>query len=187
MSSLLLPELARGTTASNRQVAASVGDEVRRIEQLQAAKETWDSLQRRVTRSSREATNYVLAKVLEIAGLWQSALDGLKEGLEAGEARSVFGATLEVAESGLGLIASARSLWELARRLGVVPEKLDELDAAAREVQQIRSAIERVQTFYSRPRPPIDSERLERGKRAAKEGRVKKPEELRPTSGADGR
>ncbi len=112
--------------------------------------------------------------------MWQDALRVIQGGMAGEEARQVVEVTRSVVESWFVLAQKARGLWEhVAVAAGALPEMMGELQIAEKETAEVRSAIERMQSFLNRPKPPIDAARLEKGAQAVAEGRYKTAEQIR--------
>lgn len=157
----LMPELARERAESNRKVAALAEAARQRREGAPAA---------------RALTQLAITRGLEARQCWQEAIEALRGGLSAEGAREVVGLALDVTNSWLAIVRTARLLWEEA---GSPAEGTEQLDAVEKEVEQARAAAARAHAFLTGPRPPIDAARLEKGRQAVAEGRFKTAEEIR--------
>jgi hypothetical protein len=156
----LMPELARERADSNRKIAAIA----------EAAR-----LRREGAPAARKLTRLAIARGPDAREQWQEVTEALRGGLSGETATEVVGVTLEVADTWLEMARVARQLCVEA---GAGPEGLEQLDEVEKEVRQVRTEAERTQAFLTRPRPPIDAERLEKGRRDIAEGRFKTAEEI---------
>jgi hypothetical protein len=172
MSTLLLPELARESAASNRRLARSVED-------LRQREEVQPTLPQAGTGSAREALRYTLFRAAEASSLWQGTVALFQDGLDGHEARDVLQAVLEVFDSWFGLVKSTRDLWHTTDPTGASPEGLEELDAVSRDIELLKTAAEEMRTFLNRSRPPVDAAVLEKARQAVVQGRYKTPEAVR--------
>jgi hypothetical protein len=178
-STLLLPELAREIAGSNRRVAESLATESRRLEDLQQEMNEPEALRKRAARSAQGATTATLSRNADIAGVWQRTLEILEDGLAGDQAKELLQNVLDIIDSWLGIAQKSRDIWRLATALGNSAEGLAELDAAEQEAKRVRTAVEKMQVFFSRTRQPLDVARLEKGRADVAEGRFKNPEQMR--------
>lgn len=162
--SMLLPELARGMAAFNRQAAGSA----------EAAR-----LRREGAEAARKLTRLALSRGPDAQEVWQEVTEALREGVSGERARDIVGITLDVADTWLEMARNARGLWEEARAAGAIPEHLEELDTLEKEVREVRAAAEKMEPLLSRPRPPVDAARLQKGREEVEQGQFKTPEQMR--------
>jgi hypothetical protein len=179
MSALLLPELARETAGSNRRVAEKLEAESRRLEQLREKAEDGQALKKQATRSARGATGTTMSRKADVLGLWQHALEVFADGLEGGQARDLLQTLRESIDSWLRLAEDCRAMWRFAATLGSPPQGPEGLDAAEEEVKRVKAAVEKMQAFLSRPRPPVDVGRFEKGREDLAQGRYRTGAQIR--------
>src|SRR5262245_53378919 len=157
----LLPELAQERADSNRKIAAIA----------EAAR-----LRREGAPAARKLTRLAILRGPDAREYWQEAREALREGASGEKARDIVGLTLDVADTWLEMAREARRVWE---EPGATPEGLEQLAEIEEEVQQVRAEAARAQAFLTRPMPPIDADRLEKGRQAIAEGRFKTAAEIR--------
>jgi hypothetical protein len=134
----------------------------------------------RGTRAARELTRFALGQKDEAEAVWQAAQQVIQEGVTGDEAREVVGIARSIIESWFSLVQKARDLWrEVAAATGAAPEMLSELGKAEEEASRLRMAVERINAFFNRPKPPIEAARLEKGVQSIAEGRYKTAKEIR--------
>jgi hypothetical protein len=181
MSSLSMPQLGRDIVESYRKASVSVGETLR----LDPSQNT-DSVRRRAARSARELIRFTLSRRGDARAVWQGALEVIEDGLNGEQSREVMRVVQDVIDRWFGLARKSRDWWrDVEAATGAKPELLDELDAAEKDVQDVRSAAEKVLGFLTRPRPPIDPARLEQGIKDIAEGRFKTAEQAQ-SSGKEG-
>lgn len=185
MSTLLLPDLAREMAAFNRRVADSVEAETRRVEKLREAMEPDEALRKRATLSAREALRHTLSQAPDAQAVWHTVLELLKDGLSGEELTELLRDVRDAVETWLTLAQKTRGLCESAKANSAAEAGLAELARAEASVREVKAAAEKVAAFMSRPRPPIDPARLQRGREEADQGRVRSPEQMR--AGPEGR
>jgi hypothetical protein len=179
MSALMLPELAREMSGSNRRVAETLEAESLRLEELRRKPEEAEALKRRAPRSARGATSTTLSRKANIVGLWELALEHFEEGLSTEQSQEMLQAIRNTIDNWLRAVRDCRDLWRLVEQVGGSPEGLEGLDAAENEVRRIREAVEKMHAFITRPRPPIDPSLLERGRKEIVENRYRTAEQIR--------
>ena len=84
----------------------------------------------------------------------------------------------ELADSYLGLVLSARTLWDEVEQLGGVADGVNDVTAAGRLFTQVRYQVERALDARLKPWSPKDPERFDRGVREVHEGKVIRAEDL---------
>lgn len=105
---------------------------------------------------------YLRASIRDVWGKFQARLDS---GLEGGRARAEAASAALACDSLLRLVARLNTAVP-AREV----EGLAELAAAAQEIKGVQSAARGVVSLLTSPAPPIDEERLARGRAAAQRG-----------------
>jgi len=63
-------------------------------------------------------------------------------------------------------------MWELAAKAGASPEGLEKLDAASREIEAFKRALENILKLVTKPRPPIDPTILDEAAQRIAEGQL---------------
>ena len=129
--------------------------------------------------SARYLTRLAVTRGSDASEYWRTVQEALREGVPAERAREIVEVARDVADTWLELAQAARSLWKDAECAGGAPEGLDELGEFEGEVREVRAAVDRAGAFLSRPRQPIDAERLRRGLAEAEQGKVKSAKEMR--------
>jgi len=167
-----LAELVREKAASNRRIAQSAQMEAGHIEPLRELQQELARLRRRIARSAREMTRYTLGDVPTLRSWCQSIREVLEEGLPGPEARELLQVHLEVIGSWFGLVEQSRGMWELAAKAGASPEGLEKLDAASREIEAFKRALENILKLVTKPRPPIDPTILDEAAQRIAEGQL---------------
>jgi hypothetical protein len=179
MSSLLLPELTRVHADSNRRIARSVETVARQLQGAGESERALPTERRRATGSAQDAVRHTLAEAAEGRSLWQRTLALFQDGLEGAEAREVLQEALAFFDSWFALAKATRELCQAASQAGTAPDGLQDLDAASRDLEVLRTAAEDLRVFLNRPRPPIDPAVLEKARQGVAEGRYKDPETVR--------
>lgn len=157
----LLPELAREMAIFHRKVVA-FGQKARE--------------RRETVVAARQLTHVAITRGGDPKEVWQTIQDGLNEGVPGERAREIVDVARDVANSWLELAENARELWLEAK---LPPEDLDSLEVREREVREILAAVNKACAFFTRPRPPVDLERLREGLAEAEQGKVKTAAEMR--------
>ena len=164
MSALLLPELAREMSRSNRRVAETLEAESLQLEALRRKPEDVEVLKRRASQSARGATCTTLHRRANIVGLWQLALEHFDVGLSDEQSQELLQAILNTIDNWLRVVQDCRELWRQVTEVGCSPENLEGLDAAEMEVRRVRAEVEEMHAFITRARPPIAPGLLEMGR-----------------------
>jgi hypothetical protein len=181
MPSQLLLRLAREMAESNRRAAAAVEAESWQSATPQEA----DALRRRGARAAQDLTRFTLSRRAEARDVWDGALEVLREGATGEESREVLQVVQDISDSWLALAQKTRELWrDVTAASGAAPEGLDELDAAEREVKEVKAAAEKMHAFLARTRTPLDPALLRQGREEVEQGRFKTPEEMRSRLGS---
>ena len=160
----LMPELAREMAAFNRKAADFARASRLRLRGAQAA---------------RQLTRFTLYREGDARTVWQAALEAFEEGLTAEESAAVLQTVRDVADTWLDLAREAREFWGEVAATEAAPEGLEELSRAEAGVSGVKAAAERMHAFLSRPRPPLDLERLRAGLAEAEQRRVKTAAQMR--------
>jgi hypothetical protein len=179
MSALMLPEIAREMSGSNRRVAETLEAESLQLEELRGKPEEAEALRRRAPRSARGATSTTLSRRANIVGLWQFALEFFEDGLSAEQSQEILQAIRNTIDNWFRVVQDCRDLWRLVAEVGGSPEGLEGLNAAENEVRRISEAVEKMHAFITRARPPIDPGLLERGRKEIAQNRYRTAEQIR--------
>jgi hypothetical protein len=179
ISALMLPELAREMSGSNRHVAEALEAESLRLEELRGKPEETEALKRRAPQSARVATSTTLSRRANIADLWQLTLELFEGGLSAEQSQEMLQAFRNTIDDWLRGVQKCREMWKLVANLGGAPEGLEALNAAEAQVGRIRAAVDKMHGFMTRARPPIDPSLLERGRKEIAEGRYRTADQIR--------
>src|SRR5438105_3482209 len=127
---MLLEDLVLETSASNRRTADRLEEEARGLEELRRAEGVLEEIQQRAIESARQATDYVVSRMVQADEVWRLALIALRKQKNGEDAERLLRALLTVFESGQRLIRSPHALWKLAEQVGAAPEGLDALERA---------------------------------------------------------
>jgi len=168
---MLLEDLAQETSASNQRAADRLDAEAR---DLRHGKD----LGAKALESARQAIDYAVARVPQDEGVWHSALAALGQ-QPRDEAEHLLRSLLEVFASGLRLVRSSRSLWEIAAQTGAAPERLVELDRAERRFEQLVAEVNKALLHRAPNWQPSDPARLARGLELAEQGKALPADEAR--------
>jgi hypothetical protein len=168
---MLLEDLAEETSASNRRAADRLDAEARELDDLRMAKAVLENLRQRVVDSARQATDYVVSRSAEAEGVWRSAL-ALRMTPTGDDAERLLRNQLEMFESARQLVRSARSLWRIPERMGVAPERLDELDRAEERLTKLAAETKKALEHRTSDWQPADPARLALGLQMSRQGKT---------------
>jgi hypothetical protein len=175
----LLEDLAEETKASNQRLAGRLEAEARELEAVQQALAGLEEARDKGVESARQATDYVLARVPGLEGIWQSALAALRKKVTREEAESLLRSMLGMFESGQELVRSARRLWKVPEQLGAAPERLEELGRAEEWFRTAAADATLALQHRSGEWQPADPDRLRLGLQLARDGKTVKADEAR--------
>jgi hypothetical protein len=170
----LLTKFAEDAADTNRRAAVSAEQEARRLGT--APPDARDEVAREAVRGGRYVVRVALATAPLAGELWDDFRSRLAKAMPVDQAAAALrGGVLAVAESWQRLAAAARTLWAAAEASGARPDDYDvearaKLDAEGRSVAAVREGSERLLIALTRPRPPVDPDRLARAKEAAAAG-----------------
>ncbi len=176
---MLLEDLAEETCAGNRRVADRLEAEMRDLGTLPGAPMPPVQVQQKVPDSARQAMDYAIARVPQAEGLWRMALSMLRQQATGDEAEPLLRVLIGVFQSGQRLVGAARGLWQLANRLGIAGERLDELERAERQFAELSAEARGALEHRLRGWRPADPERLALGLQVAEQGNTVKAEDVR--------
>jgi hypothetical protein len=177
---MLLEDLAEEMSASNRRVADRLDEEARSLDEMRrvmAAQK--EEVRQRVIESARQATHVAVSQVSMSEWIWQYELEELCQRPTGDDAERLLRTLLSVFESNLRLAASARSLWEIARKWGAEPVPHEELERAEKQSLELAAEVRRALEHRANPWQPADKERLSKGLQLAREGKTVKADEAR--------
>ncbi len=142
-------------------------------------------MRRRGARAGRELTRFTLSRKTDARSVWEGALEALAEGMSGEEARERLEGVREVIDSWFALAKKTHELWrDVSAATGAVPEGLDELAGAEREVVEVKAAAEQMHAFLTRNHPPVEPPLLRKRREDIEQGRFKTPEEMRSGLGS---
>jgi hypothetical protein len=176
---LLLEDLAEETSASNRRAAERLEAEARELDHLRHVPDLWEELRHHLVMAAQLMTEWVISRVAEAEGVWRTALVSLRQQLPADNAVRLLRGQLEMVESTWNLARAARGLWTAAEKIGVVPERVDELDSAERRFLELAAEVKRALEHRIHEWQPADPDRLAQGLQLAHEGKTVKADEAR--------
>ncbi len=176
---MLLDDLAEEAAASNGRVADRLDEEVRDLDAQRQAAAVMDDLRQKAVESARQATACVVSRAAEAENLWRSALDVLRKNPSAADAERLLRNLRALFESGRRLVRVARALWSIAWQIGVIPERLDELDGAERWFNELSAEVRLALEHRAGDWPPADPARLALGLELAREGKTVRADEAR--------
>jgi hypothetical protein len=122
-------------------------------------------------------TSELVAEAASLRHGWDDATPSLRSS-SIDEQLKMLRAFAELADSYLGLVLSARTLWDEVEQLGGVADGVKEVTAAGRLFTQVRYQVGRALDARLKPWSPKDPERFERGLREAQEGKAIRAEDL---------
>ena len=167
-------------------MAEALEMELRRLVALRAKPEEAEALKREAPRRAQEATSIAMSRRATIVGLWKLALEYFEDGSSAEQSLEMLQAIRHTIENWLRVVQDCRDLWRLVAEVGgtaaeVVgpPQGVEGLDATEQEVKRIAAAVEHMQAFMTRARPPIAPDALDQGRREIAENRYRTAEEIR--------
>jgi len=175
--SMLLEYLAEETSASNRRTADRLDAEARELEEFRRALSALDEQRHRIVESARQATEHVISRLPQAESVWRSALDALRRDPTKERAERLLHLLLEVFETGLPLVCSARDMWKFAKEVGITPERFDELENAERRFKELAAEAKRALEHRTQDWRPADPDRLALGLQLAREGKTVKADE----------
>ena len=189
---MLLEDLAKETSASNRRVFDRLHAEARDLHKLEreavelqqkvidsAALRALEELHQQVVDSAQQATEYALSRIPQAEGVWRSALALLRKKPSEDEAKRLLQNLLNVFESDLGIVEACRTLWAITEQLKIAPERLDELDRAEGRFQELAAQAKLALEHRIHGWQPADPDRLALGLQRAREGKTVKADEAR--------
>jgi hypothetical protein len=182
----MIPDFARGMVESYRRTAASLDEEILLIEALYGRAQALEelkpgiaALRRRAAREALGATRDIVAESDELRDLWSAAVKSLREGLSSNEQIQMLEVFAELANSGCKLNKAICRLWDLVKRMGGILEGAEELAAAGRFFDQVRSEATKAIKCRSNPWQPADPARYEEGRQEIREGKAVSAEDAR--------
>jgi hypothetical protein len=174
--SLLLEDLAKEASASNRRTADRLDAEARELEDLQRTAVRQEVRQRAVE-SAQQATDHALSRLPQAEGVWRSTLSALRQRTHRDAEEQLLQQAIDVFDSTRRLILPARALWKTAEAAGASPERLDELDRAQERLEELAGEARSALEHRTKGWRPADPERLARGLELAREGKTVKADE----------
>jgi hypothetical protein len=169
---MLLEDLAQEASASNRRVADRLDEEVRDLDALRHAVAALEEIRPKAIDSARQATDYAVSRAAQAEAVWRSALASLRNRLSGADAERLLRNQLELFESGQRLVRGARALWAIPEQMGVIPERLEELDRAERRFEELAADARLALQHRANDWQPADPARLAAGLQSAAEGKT---------------
>ncbi|MCI0461254.1 MAG: hypothetical protein L0Z62_30270 [Gemmataceae bacterium] len=176
---MLLHDLAEETAASNQRASDRLDAEAWELDKLRRAASALQELRQQVVEAARQATDYVLARMPGVEGIWRWALLELRKKLTGNTADRLLRVLTSLFDSGQRRVRSPRALWRIAEQFGVTSERLDELDRVEVRCRELAGEANRALKQRARPWQPVDPERLALGLQLAREGKTVKADEAR--------
>jgi hypothetical protein len=171
MATLLLPQLARESAATNQRVTCAVTAAARGAPELHERQNEGSTNHHRAEGNAREALRYTLGQATAVGDLWKAAIALLQDGLEGNEARALLDTVLEAIASWLGLAKATKDLVQTTLPAGTVPDGWPALENACQNVEECRKVAQDLRDFLNRPRSPVDPVVLEQAREAIAQGR----------------
>ena len=175
---MLLEDLAEETSASDRRVAERFDAENRDLDEFLRSETDLKNRRQRIARSAQFALEFGLLILPRYESLWHAALGVLRELGTSDRSIPFLRDFQRVLESGQRLIGSCRTLCGRASEIGLVLDRLEELERADSwfqgRVAETKKAIE----HRIHPWQPSDPERFALGLKLAREGKTISSDEV---------